>query len=161
MQEGRAPVWFDVALLDFVRLHRAENARVAMDGLVHTLFQLQNLRGHLCFASEESTKRQLGRAADEYENVMSMVDMKVRKVTERDSLVACCPSCNVQIESPGQPNTPPSKDVIFLFMHFCLYTRAFETVLASACARSPVNLQDGQLAHDQGHANDLHTCMRW
>jgi hypothetical protein len=92
-QEGRQPVWFDVDLLDMVRLQRSSNPRIATDSFVHTLYQKQNLRGHQTFFSEESTRKQLGKAVDEYENVLFMVEKGVREVGEGDSLMACCPSC--------------------------------------------------------------------
>jgi hypothetical protein len=93
LQANRAPVWSDLDLLDTVRLLRLNNPRIAIDSLVQTLYQKQNLRGHTAFFSEDSTRKQLGKAVDEYENVLFIVEAGVRKVTEGDSLVACCPSC--------------------------------------------------------------------
>jgi hypothetical protein len=60
-QTGRAPVWFDISLLDMLRLLRSNNPRVAIDSFAHTMFQLQNLRRHLSFKSEDSTRQQLGK----------------------------------------------------------------------------------------------------
>jgi len=90
---GRPPVWFDLDLLEMVHLLRLNNPRIAMDSLVHALYQKQNLRGHTAFSSEESTRRQLGEAVEEFGNILFLVSEKIRKVSEEDSLIACCPSC--------------------------------------------------------------------
>jgi len=93
LQPGRPPVWFDLDLLEMVHLLRLNNPRITMDSLVHALYQKQNLRGHTAFSSEESTRRQLGKAVEEFGNILFLVSEKIRKVSEEDSLIACCPSC--------------------------------------------------------------------
>jgi hypothetical protein len=82
-----------------VRLLRDNNARIAMDTLVRTLYQKQNLRGHTSFSSEDSTRKQLDQAVEEYSNVLFQLEEEVRKVTEGEAipgraLMACCPSCS-------------------------------------------------------------------
>ena len=96
----REPVWFDLALLEYARVDRKNNARVAITSFTQTICELHQSSGEP-MQHAETVRKQFGKTLEEYETILYMRDERVSKLAEGDSLIACCAACSGLRESVG------------------------------------------------------------
>lgn len=89
----REPVWFDLALLEYARVDRKNNARVAISSFTQNICELHQSAGEP-MQHAETVRKQFGKTLEEYETILYLRDEKVSKIAEGDSLIACCAACS-------------------------------------------------------------------
>lgn len=84
--------WYDIELLEYLRLHRKNNPRMAIDSFTQTMAELHSRNGEPSHP-RDTVRKQLGRTLNEYENVMFQRERTVCDIAEGPSLIDCCPAC--------------------------------------------------------------------
>ena len=96
----RERTWYDVEVLEYLRLQRKNYARMAIDSFTQTMEELHRRNGQP-FPPRDTVRRQLGRTLEEYENILFINNSEVRDTVEGTSLIDCCPACTGMPKEEG------------------------------------------------------------
>lgn len=97
----RERTWFSVELLDLLASLRKHNAHIATDGFTSTLFELHLKGCGATLPSQEVTRRQLGKAVEEYEILLYKQEAEILDVCQDCNPAGCCACCSNKSQGTG------------------------------------------------------------